>query len=53
MEVSIGCGTAAVSVMDQNFSPIVEFGQVQIVGGNAFCGDSNLTRKFNRLSDRN
>jgi len=37
MEVSVGCGFASVSIIDDQFVPIVSFSNVSIIGGDAFC----------------
>jgi hypothetical protein len=50
MEVSIGCGTASVAVVDENYAPIVEFNQVLVIGGAGFCNTSG-NRTVARLSD--
>jgi hypothetical protein len=40
MEVSLGCGAAAVSIIDSNFTPIVEFSNVSVIGDTGLCGGS-------------
>jgi hypothetical protein len=37
MEVSVGCGSALVTVLDQSFVPIVEFTDVAVYGDARFC----------------
>ena len=37
MEVSMACGTASVTVVDETFAPIVEFAAVRVIGDAAFC----------------
>jgi len=37
MEVSVGCGSAFVTVLDQSFVPIVEFSDVAVYGDARFC----------------
>ena len=39
MEVTLGCHSADVSVLDYNFVEVVSFRNVPVVGGSAFCGD--------------
>ena len=38
MEVSMGCGSAKVSIVDSLSVPIVTFNSVKVIGGAAFCG---------------
>ena len=37
MEISVGCGSAFVAVLDQSFAPIVEFNDVTVFGDASFC----------------
>ena len=38
MEVSMGCGSAKVSIVDSFSVPIVTFNSVKVIGGADFCG---------------
>jgi hypothetical protein len=40
MDVSVGCSFASVSILDASFVPVVEFRNVPVIGGDAFCGDN-------------
>ena len=40
MEVSLGCDTAAVSVMDNLSVTVVEFTNVPVISASGFCGNS-------------
>jgi hypothetical protein len=46
MEVSLGCGSAAVSIVDSNFTPIVEFSNVSVIGDTGLCGGAGLGTEF-------
>lgn len=37
MDVTFGCGSATVAVLDDGFSPIVEFRNVPVIGATGFC----------------
>jgi hypothetical protein len=41
MEVSLGCGEASVSVIDNQSAPVVEFTNVPVIGDPSFCGNVN------------
>ena len=41
MEVSIGCGTASVAVVDDQFAQVAFFDNVQLIGNNGFCTSSD------------
>jgi hypothetical protein len=41
MEVSLGCDSAAVSVMDDLSATVVEFSSVPVIGDSGFCGNSS------------
>ena len=43
MELSIGCGTAGVSIVDSQSVSVVAFSDVRVLGGSSFCGDSPAT----------
>jgi hypothetical protein len=40
MEVNVGCGSAAVSIVDSDSIPVVSFSDVAIIGSPGFCGRS-------------
>jgi hypothetical protein len=40
MEVSIGCGAASVSIIDENSAPIVSFNDIPVIGNSDFCSNS-------------
>ena len=46
MEVSLGCGSAAVSIIDSNFTPIVEFSNVSVIGDTGLCSGSGIGADF-------
>jgi hypothetical protein len=46
MEVSLGCGSASVSVIDTNFTPIVEFSNVSVIGDTGLCGGAGFGNDF-------
>jgi hypothetical protein len=39
MEVNVGCETASIAIVDDYSSPIVEFTDVPIIGGDGGCSD--------------
>jgi hypothetical protein len=41
MEVTVGCGTAGVSVVDDQSAQVVEFTNVPVLGGSSICGNSD------------
>jgi hypothetical protein len=41
MEVSMGCGSANVTVVDSNFAPVVQFTDVAVIGDAGFCDIGN------------
>jgi len=43
MEVTLGCNTATVSVLDSNYTEVVSFNNVQVMGNTGLC-DSNSSR---------
>jgi hypothetical protein len=55
MEVSIGCGSAAISIVDDYYVPVVEFSNVRVIGNASYCdqGYSNQIMPFvnNQLGD--
>ncbi len=46
MEVSVGCDSAMVAIVDANSVPIVEFNNIRVVGAASFC-DSNRDTRLN------
>jgi hypothetical protein len=40
MEVSMGCGMASVTIVDENSAPIVAFNEVPILGDTGLCGNN-------------
>jgi hypothetical protein len=42
MEVSLGCGAATVAIIDSNFTPIVEFSNVAVIGDTGLCGGAGI-----------
>jgi hypothetical protein len=46
MEVSLGCGAAMVSILDSNFTPIVEFSNVAVIGDTEMCGGTGFGNAF-------
>jgi hypothetical protein len=48
MEVSVGCGSASVSIIDSHYSPVVVFDNVSIVGGVGFCHDNGTGADFRK-----
>jgi hypothetical protein len=41
MEVSLGCDSAAVSVVDDLSATVVAFTNVPVIGASSFCGSSS------------
>jgi hypothetical protein len=46
MEVSVDCGTAGVSILDENSVPIISFSNVAVVGNTGFCGADGFGAGF-------
>jgi hypothetical protein len=44
MEVSVGCGSASVAIVDANSVPIVEFNNIRVIGAASFCNPNRDTR---------
>jgi hypothetical protein len=40
MEVSMECGMASVTIVDENSVPIVAFSEVPVLGDTGLCGDN-------------
>ncbi len=41
MEVSLGCQTASVSVLDANYTEVISFNNVRVMGDTGLCGSSS------------
>jgi hypothetical protein len=37
MEVTMGCSSASVTVLDSSFAPVVSFDNVAVIGDTGFC----------------
>jgi hypothetical protein len=46
MEITMGCGSAKVSVNDANSIEVVSFDNVKVMGKSGFCGRGNLGSGF-------
>jgi hypothetical protein len=46
MEVTLGCNTAAVSVLDSSLVPVVEFANVAVMGNTGLCDAGNFGRNY-------
>lgn len=42
MEVSLGCGAATVTIVDEYSVPVVSFSDVSVIGGSAHCGNESF-----------
>jgi hypothetical protein len=42
MEVSMGCGFAGVTIVDENSVPIVAFTDVPVLGNSGQCGNNSV-----------
>jgi proline racemase len=49
MEVSLGCNSASVSIVDAGFVEVVNFSNVPVFGASSFC--SSNSPGFGRLRD--
>jgi len=43
MEVTLGCQTASVAVLDSNFAEVVSFSNIQVMGNTGLCQSSGIT----------
>jgi hypothetical protein len=46
MEVTLGCSTATVAILDSGFAPIVEFADVAIIGNTGLCDNNSFGGGF-------
>jgi len=43
MEVTLGCHTASVAVLDSNYTEVVSFNNVMVMGNTGLCGSNGNT----------
>jgi len=51
MEITLGCQTASVSVLDSNYTEVVYFENIKVMGNTGLCeSNSRTTPRFDRNS---
>jgi hypothetical protein len=54
MEITLGCRTASVTVLDTNYAEVVSFYNIPVMGDTGMCFDANVGLKpiFGNKGDR-